>query len=156
MESQIPLPTDNIYKFYALFGLLLFVFSVGSDLYVLRSINEFAYQAIPEIEAVKQMANPSGVDVARRVVLEKHLEIAVADRKFFDKALGTIGGVALLLMYYGFRKWHKEVQPVQDEMAELQLKKLRHEVGLLTPPPAPPVPPAESPRKESAKPEAED
>jgi len=27
MESKIPLPTDNIYKFYALFGLLLFITS---------------------------------------------------------------------------------------------------------------------------------
>ena len=29
MESKIPLPTDNIYKFYALFGLLLFIFAFG-------------------------------------------------------------------------------------------------------------------------------
>jgi len=25
MESKIPLPTDNIYKFYALFGLMLLI-----------------------------------------------------------------------------------------------------------------------------------
>ena len=32
-------------------------------------------------------------------------------------------------MYYGFRQWHTKVKPVQDEIAELTLKKLRAEVG---------------------------
>lgn len=32
MENKIPLPTDNIYKFYALFGLLLLVFTIGAAL----------------------------------------------------------------------------------------------------------------------------
>ncbi|CAC9601131.1 hypothetical protein [uncultured Gammaproteobacteria bacterium] len=30
---------------------------------------------------------------------------------------------------YGFKKWHTEIQPLQDEMARLSLKKLRREVG---------------------------
>lgn len=36
-------------------------------------------------------------------------------------------------MLYGFKKWHSEVQPIQDEIVRLQLEKLRHEVEQLRP-----------------------
>jgi hypothetical protein len=31
MENKIPIPTDNIFKFYALFGLLLCIFSINRE-----------------------------------------------------------------------------------------------------------------------------
>lgn len=132
MESRIPLPTDNIYKFYALFGLTLFIFSFGGALYVGRSTNEVVFQTIPEIESIKQIANPTVADLAKKQVLEKRLEVAVADRTLNVRLLGGLGGIAILLMAFGFWKWHTKVQRVETEMAELQLRKLRHEVSLLT------------------------
>ena len=33
------------------------------------------------------------------------------------------------MMLYGFKKWHTEVQPIQDEIARLNLKKLQREIG---------------------------
>ncbi|MGD0015951.1 MAG: hypothetical protein ABSC38_00280 [Verrucomicrobiia bacterium] len=132
MESRIPLPTDNIYKFYAFFGLLLFVFSTGSYIYIVHSTNELVLQTVVEIESIKQVANPLPADAAKKLVLEKRRELAVSDRKFFEIALVVIIVGSVFLMIYGFGKWHKEVQPIQDEMAQLQLKKLRHEVNQLT------------------------
>jgi|ERR1017187_3480571 hypothetical protein len=153
MESQIPLPTDNIYKFYALFGLLLFVFSVGAGIYETHSANEIVFQVVPEIEALKQMTNASPAEVAKKIVLERRYEIAVSDRKTMEWALTALMAIGAILIGFGFWMWQTKVQPIESEMAELQLKKLRHEVSLLTPPP---VPPAEPPRQESSKPEAED
>jgi len=131
MENQIPIPTDNIFKFYALFGLLLFVFSAGSIIYVTRSTNELAFQAAIEVETIRQNPNSSAVDKAKMQILEKRLKIAATDKNFYVITIGVFFGVSIILMYYGFRTWHKYVQPVQDEMAQLQLEKLRHEVGQL-------------------------
>jgi len=132
MQSQIPLPTDNIYKFYALFGLLLFVFSFASIIYITSTTNELIFQTAVEIETINVISKPTDLDLAKKAVLEKRREIAVVDRKGFNFVLDGLAAGAVFLMFYGFRKWHKYVQPVQDEMAQLQLRKLRHEVEQLT------------------------
>ena len=141
MESRIPVPTDNIFKLYALFGLLLFIFCCSAVLYVVRSANEVVYASLPELEGLKQIKQPTSVDQARIALLQRKLEITKADKDFFIYALGGIMGVALLLMFFGFRRWHQDVQPIADEtakvqleIAKLQLERLRQ--GLKLEPPA--------------------
>jgi hypothetical protein len=131
MENQIPIPTDNIYKFYALFGLLIFIFGAGSTIYITHSTNDLAFQTAIEIQTVKDIQNPSAADKTRLQFLERRLTVATSDRKFETIICGVICGIGLILMHYGFMKWHKEVQPIQDEIAKLQLEKLRHEVKQL-------------------------
>lgn len=135
MESRIPLPTDNIYKFYAFFGLLLFVFSASALLYQNHAHNELIFAAVPELADLKQVAQPTPAQKTRIAVLEKRVEIANSDHRAIPYVLGTISGISVLLIYYGFRRWHTEIQPLIDEsakvqlqIAELQLKKLRQEV----------------------------
>jgi hypothetical protein len=43
--------------------------------------------------------------------------------------LSVIIAAGCFMVWYGFKKWHTEVQPVQDEIARLSLLKLRREVG---------------------------
>lgn len=131
MENKIPIPTDNIFKFYALFGLALFMFSAGSIIFVNHSTNELIFQSSIELGGLRQMQNPSPTDAAKKQVLEKRLEVAGADRMFYIRCLGWLAGGAISLMVCGFIRWHTKVQPVQDEMARLQLEKLRHEVRQL-------------------------
>ena len=133
MENKIPIPTDNIYKFYALFGLVLFIFGIGSIIYIQSSTNEIGFQASIEIAAINQIEKPSNVDSVKRSFLQRRIDVALQDRIFFNWSTGIIIGAALVLMIYGFRKWHKEIQPMQDKILELQLKKLQHEVHLLKP-----------------------
>jgi len=151
MESRIPVPTDNIFKFYALFGLLLFVFSCGSILYVTRSSNEVVFAVAPELDGLKQIAQPTRSDSLRIALLEKKLEITKADKNFFLNAVGIIVAVAVLLIVYGFSQWHTKVQPMLDrttkaqtEIAELQLLKLQRELGI--------NPPAKSEPNDNPKP----
>lgn len=134
MESKIPVPTDNIYKFYALFALLVLIFSMGATLYSNKSVNEVILSGVVEIETLKHETNQSPPQRVRQAALERKMEIAKADKGFFLLALGILMSGALLTMFYGFRKWHLEVQPVADKMAkvqleiaELQLAKLRAE-----------------------------
>jgi hypothetical protein len=131
MENKIPIPTDNIYKFYALFGLLIFIFSAGSLIYINRTTNDLAFQDILELDAVKQIPNPSPIDTAKKELLERRLTVAVSDRKSLSSAVGVLAAMGVILMYYGFKKWHQDIQPIQDEITKLQLEKLRHEVRQL-------------------------
>ena len=135
MESRIPLPTDNIYKFYALFGLLLFIFGLSATIYTTKSTNEFMATAIVDLEELKSMAAPTAREEARRQILQRRMEVAKSDKEFFKWGCGVVGGVGLVLMIFGFGKWHKEIQPTLDEIAQLQLIKLRREVECQKPNP---------------------
>lgn len=132
MENKIPLPTDSIYKFYALFGLLLFIFSLGATVYVSRSTNDLVFTSAIEYETLRAIEKPTAVEIAKSKGIEKRVEIALADKEFFLYALGTLAGLGVLAMIYGFTKWHRDIQPIQDETAKLQLEKLRLEVAGLT------------------------
>ena len=153
MESNIPLPTDNIYKFYALFGLLLFVFCASAIIYTEHSTNDFLFQTDVELESVKQITNPSPLDVTRKAFLEKRIEVAISDRRTNVGAIGVFLAISIGSMVFGFWKWQMKVQPDQDKMMRLQLEKLQYEVDHLAKPAFPSVV-AETPQEESS--EAED
>jgi len=129
MESRIPLPTDNIYKFYAFFGLLLVIFSIGAVLYVNKITNDIAYKNAVEYEVLKADPLRSLPQEARFKILTKQFEIAVQNKDMFNSFLGVFIGIGLLMIFYGFRKWHLEIQPIQDEILRLNIKKLKQEVG---------------------------
>lgn len=131
MESRIPLPTDNIFKFYALFGLLLFIFGFGSALYTNELTNEKIFQTAIELESVNSKIAYTSVDEVRKTALKRKLEIVISDKKFYLYACNGLVAIAVFMMMYGFGKWHKEIQPIQDDMIKLQLKKLQLEVGNL-------------------------
>ena len=145
MESRVPLPTDNIYKFYALFGLLLFIFGVGAIIVLQRSTNDFLYRSSIDLETVKAIAQPTPPDIAKRELLGKLIVVAMNDKDFLGHCLSAIAAVGFWLGVYGFYKWHKIIQPVQDEMLQLQLEKLRREVAALAPIPSPAAPAVAAP-----------
>jgi hypothetical protein len=132
MESPIPLPTDNIYKFYALFGLSLFIFCAGASIYNARTANETIFQAAVENAAITDTNSPEAV--VKKQVWEKRSEIAVTDRKAFDKILRSFAITGLVMMFGGFLLWQFITQPVQDEIAKLQRDKLRLEIEQLRKP----------------------
>jgi hypothetical protein len=136
MESRIPVPTDNIFKFYALFSLLVFVFSIGAVLYSNNAANRLVFSAVVEIETLKQDPVPSASQKMRIAALERQLDLSQSDRNFYTIALSFLVTFSIVGMFYGFKKWHMEVQPVIDEsariqleIAKLQLEKMRAEVG---------------------------
>ena len=136
MESRIPVPTDNIFKFYALFSLLVFVFSIGAVLYSNNAANRLVFSAVVEIETLKQDRVPSASQKMRIAALERQLDLSQSDRDFYTIALSFLVTFSIVGIVYGFKKWHMEVQPVIDEstriqleIAKLQLEKMRAEVG---------------------------
>ena len=141
MENKIPVPTDNIFKFYALFGLTLVVFAFGATLYNHNAANALILATAGEIDALKHIESPTRSELVRLALLERQKEIAISDRKFFQWPLGAILAAGGYLLWYGYSKWQKLVQPRLDEMsrtelaiAKLQLEKLRRELNVALPP----------------------
>ena len=129
MENRIPLPTDNIFKFYALFGLLLVVFGIGASLYVNQTTNDLVFKIAVEYETLKADPVRSMQQEIRFQVLKTKMEIANQNKDVFLWCLGAVIALGVFMMWYGFKKWHTEIQPIQDEMARLRLKKLQQDVG---------------------------
>ena len=136
MDNRVPLPTDNIYKFYALFGLLLFIFACSAFLLVIRSTNELVFTTLPELEQLKQLPQPSAAEKTQIALLERKLEIAKSDKSFYLNSIGGLMAVGIVAMIIGFTKWHTEYQPQLDalskaqlQVTELQAEKLRRELG---------------------------
>lgn len=122
MEGKIPVPTDNIFKFYALFSLLLFVFSTGASIYVTRWSNDEILKVAPELIRLEQMARPSPSDGENKKLLAKKVKVTVSDRETFTWLLTGLTGLSVLGMLYGFTQWHKVVQPKQDRLLDLQIQ----------------------------------
>lgn len=129
MHSKIPLPTDNVYKFYALFGLVLLIFGLASTLYVTKSTNEFMATAYVDLEDLKSQTTLKPRDEARKRILERQIEVAKKDKDFFLSGAAVVAAIGTVAMVVGFARWQLKIQPVQDEIADLQLAKLRHEAG---------------------------
>jgi hypothetical protein len=128
MESRIPVPTDNIYKFYALFGLLLVISSLLGAVYSTKSTNEAVYELVKEYYSI---VNPeSEGSIVLQDIIKKQLDVATKDKKFFQSSLGVIIAIGIFMSYYGFNNWHKKVQPLQDRLTELQIIRLERELGL--------------------------
>jgi len=127
MESKIPLPTDNIYKFYALFGLMLLITSFLAIVFVSNSTNEKLHDLVKEYEAIPGL-DEEKEETPLAKFIEKRIAVEVENKKTFILSLGTTSGIAVLFIWYGFRQWHTKIQPKQDEYFDLQLQKLKQEI----------------------------
>jgi hypothetical protein len=128
MHSRVPLPTDNIFKFYALFGLLISIFCLSSIIFVNKTTNELVFHTIVEQETLNVVMQPTVTQQAKKIVLQRKLEIALADKLFFQIAAGIFLFAGGYLTYYGFKRWHTEIQPLQDEITRLSIQKLKKDL----------------------------
>ncbi|HJE29429.1 MAG: hypothetical protein ACK5NQ_19295 [Pseudomonas sp.] len=122
MESKIPLPTDNLYKFFALFALVLFISGFGTVILATKITNELAFEHWVEVETLQAVEKPTVNQAARLKSLQKKLEIAVSDKQTYTYvglaliAIGTAG------IWLGFERWLLRIQPLADQMAATQLE----------------------------------
>lgn len=134
MLDRVPVPTDNIYKFIALFSLVVLVFSFWQVISVTTASNAIVMKNYPEIEELKSLDVRTRAQDAKLAVLEREKEVVVTDRKLFVKILSWVIGFAFYGIIYGFWVWRREIQPMVDaqnkaqlELLQLQVEKLRLE-----------------------------
>ena len=132
MESKIPLPTDNIYKFAALFSLLLLIFSLGAVIYATSSANAVIFEHWGEVETLKAQEKRTVEQASRLKALERKIEVTLEDKKAFNKISSFLGALGFAGMILGFGYWHRRIQPLADQMALTQLEMARLQLLLLS------------------------
>ncbi len=131
MNSKVPLPTDNIYKFYSLFGLVLLISSFILFVQTYTSFQQRAFDRFIELEVLNSQELLSPKELARKEAFESKAIIDKSDKKLYMRFIGGFIGLSLVLIFYGFRKWHIKIQPQQDLMAQQQIEKLALEIKIL-------------------------
>ena len=141
MQSKIPVPTDNIYKFYALFGVLIFISSIWAMKHLNDSLNQQAIAVVSEITSITEKGVLSTQQIAHRDSIIDLVNEKAKDTRALTWGLSIICIGSFVIIGYGFRRWHTKVQPLLDKEAEirldtakLELKKLQSEVEGLSDP----------------------
>ena len=129
MQSKIPLPTDNIFKFYALFGLVLVIFGFSAIIYLNKTTNDLIFDTVLKIEVLESSTDLSSVQETELIILERKQEIAITDKDGFVFLGAFLIGIGVVLMVIGFYHWHTKIQPLQDKILELTIKKLEQELS---------------------------
>lgn len=125
MESKISLPTDNIYKFLALFSLVLLISSVGAVIFATNAANAIVFEHWVELETLQAQEKLSVEQASRLKALERKVEVTVSDKKTFTQLSGAGIGLGLVGIFLGFGYWHRRIQPLADQMAVTQLELAR-------------------------------
>jgi hypothetical protein len=131
MESKIPLPTDNIYKFAALFSLVIVIVSFCSIIYSNSTANAIVFEHWVEVETLQAQEKLSVEQASRLKALERKIEVAVSDKKTFTQLASVFLGLGIFGVFLGFGYWHKRIQPLADQMAVAQLELSRLQLLML-------------------------
>jgi len=123
---NLPIPTDNIYKFYAIFGLSLVIASLLGTIQISEKTNNLVYKYAIELDAVEQKRSKENIETFKALI-NKLVVVAQADRVTSNIFLGLSCGIGVFLVFYGFKRWHTKVQPMHDEILKLQIESLRKE-----------------------------
>lgn len=129
MDPRIPVPTDNIYKFCATFGLVVMVVSLTLMFLNGRTANQVIFDSSREYYDLKSREDP--LIVERESLLDQQVKLAVDNREHGKWVLAVIFAIGFYSSCFGFYCWYTKVQPVHDEILELQKKKLELEVRAL-------------------------
>lgn len=133
MAFSIPSVTDNVYKFYAIFGLTLIVSSIIGSIQLNRMNNARIHQFAKDVEAVHQR-DPDFANVKDSPVVAsalKQIELIGKDRVAYQWVLFGLVALGTGSSIYGFHKWQQGVQKSDDAIQALHLEKLRLEVAKL-------------------------
>ncbi|SUC62927.1 hypothetical protein [Pseudomonas aeruginosa] len=96
MENKIPLPTDSLYKFVALFSMTILIGAFYLTFYAGESSNAVVYENWSELASLQSLEKPNAEQAARKEMLERKIEIAVENRKTLVKLAAFLAGVGTL------------------------------------------------------------
>lgn len=125
MQPTLPVPTDSLYKFAALFGLVLLVTSViafntsynNTHAELTSLAQKYIDIELKQGTAARQM----------RRLLDTQIEIADSNRDFRAYFIALTLAIGTLSSGWGFFMWHR-LQPLRDELLELEVLLARKEV----------------------------
>lgn len=129
MNPNIPIPTDSVHKFYAGFGLVVFIASLIAAVYIHNSTNEKVMNWFEESVKLEKLEKMTEVDIAHLKRIEELIDITKKDRTTFLYFLFSSSFFGLFVAGWGFQAWEKKIQPLLDKKMELELELLELEIA---------------------------
>ena len=131
MQPNVPIPTDNIYKFACLFGLALIVSAIFSFVASYSSSLDRKVRYMEIVIPLEAKTEKSKTEEDLLAMNRKLISVTKENEQAATVAISAVLVAGLLLSLYGATKWHQIVQKRDDQLAELQLRKLAAEVARL-------------------------
>ncbi len=129
MDSRISIPTDNIHKFYAIFGLVICISAATLFVIAYNFHHQETVTISTELAKLNTLGDLAPYQEAYKDILEKRLEIGASNKDFYMKTISAILAIGIVSIFFGFIRWHFEVQPKLDELTNLQIQKLKAELS---------------------------
>lgn len=129
MDSRLSIPTDNIFKFYALSGL---VFCLGAlTLFVFTYNLHYEKTVYLSLELAKlDIAKLDNAYVEKqREIIKTQLEIGIANKEFYMAVISFLFSLGIVVMSFGFARWHYKVQPQLDRLVALEIEMKEKELS---------------------------
>jgi len=146
MEIIPKIPTDNLYKFYSIFGLVLFVFGI----YLIYNSTIEKYKAQQELirheivnRAIEYIENTNETDSLNFMsdsILSKFTPTDIlglnqdlqSDRKYIDLEVVNVYIIIIILVglilgAYGFNRWYYKTQKFADQIIKNEALKISYE-----------------------------
>jgi len=131
MTPTVPVPTDNIYKFACMFGLALIVSAIFAfvSTYTASLDRKVKYsEALILLESKTQRTKAEDDTLAMN---KKLIEVTRSNERAANIAIGIVFAVGGILSWSGARRWHRDIQTRDDQLAALQIEKLKAEIAKL-------------------------
>jgi hypothetical protein len=128
MSPNIPIPTDSVHKFYAGFGLVVFIASLIASVFVQNSFNEKVIMWFEEAGKIEKIINKTDVDETQLKRIKELIDVLKQDQSTFMNALFSFAVIGLFISGWGFQYWEKRIQPKLDEKLDLEVELLKLEV----------------------------
>ena len=137
MTPKLPVPTDNVYKFYALFGLVILLSSAFGIIYATDLTNKRIFEIHTQIGQYKEDGEISSFEEGQIQMLEKLNEVALTNKELYMTVLAWSFAISIYVMMYGFYKWHMTIQRMDDRLTELKIRQLERDLKIFSVPKKP-------------------
>lgn len=119
MQPSLPIPTDNIYKFACLFGLVLIVSGIFAFVSSYSASLDRKVKYSEVVIPLEARAERSKSEDDLLAMNRKLIEVTRSNEKAANAAIGVVLAIGLGLSVYGAGKWHQVIQRRDDKLAEL-------------------------------------
>lgn len=123
--QNLNLPTDNIFKFYALFGLMLIITSAFAFVNLINDTSSKNHELAIKVMEIEAKSNKSELENVLVDFYKQQGNTAVKNLDYYLKWVTYSMLIGIVLSIYGTFVWHFKVQRVDDEIRELQKELLR-------------------------------
>lgn len=131
MPPSVPVPTDNIYKFSCLFGLALIVAGIFVFATSYNSALENKIRYLQVTIPLDAKIDRSKAESDTLSMYTKLIKVTKENEELLSGFVGGLIGVGIMFSFYGAVRWYKKVQARDDQLVDLQIRKLSAEVKKL-------------------------